>query len=44
MIAWIPSVSKVIIPTKQPVVVKNPKVWRTKIIHYVPHESEGRVR
>jgi hypothetical protein len=35
---------KVIIPTKQPVVVKNPNVWHMTIICYVQHEElEGRV-
>jgi hypothetical protein len=41
MIAWIPYVLKVITPMKQSVVVKNPKVWCTTIIHYVPHKLEG---
>jgi hypothetical protein len=43
MIARIPYVLKVITSMKQTVVVKNPKVWRTKIIEYVLHEElEGR--
>jgi hypothetical protein len=41
MIAWIPYVLTVITPMKQPVVVKNAKVWRTTIIHYVLHKLEG---
>jgi hypothetical protein len=35
MMRWIPYVLNIITPMKQPVVVKNPKVWWKKNIRYV---------